>query len=94
MKERGGGGGGVTLLDVLVHINVLEHIVCLCFRTAWWLFMKLGRDEVLMAPHFLLDFFANPAQRWIQGGAKIGQWGVRSPDCFFRLEGYSYKANA
>ena len=49
-------GGGVTLLDVLVHINVLEHIVCLCFRTAWWMFMKLGRDEVLMAPHFLLDF--------------------------------------
>ena len=87
MKEGGGGA--------LMHVYVLEHIVSLCYKTAWWMFTKLGRDEVLMTPHLWLDFSANPAQVWIQGGAKIGQWGVPSPkDCFFRLEGYSDKMNA
>ena len=57
-EERGGG----TLLHVLVHIYVLEHIVSLCFRTARWMFLKIGRDEALMAPHLWLDFSANPAQ--------------------------------
>ena len=86
MKEGGGA---------LMHVYVLEHIVSLCFRTAWWMYTKLGRDEVLMAPHLRLDFSAQPTQGWIQGGAKIGQWGVPCPkDCFFRLEGYSDKANA
>ena len=42
------------------------------------MFTKLGRDEVLMAPHLWLDFSANPAQGWIQGGAKIGTSGVPS----------------
>ena len=86
MKE----GGGVALM----HVYVLEHIVSLCYRIAWWMFMKLGRDEVLMALYLWLDFSANPTQGWIQGGTKIGQWGVPSlKDCFFRLEGYSDKAN-
>ena len=40
-------GGGVALM----HVYVLEHIVSLCYRTTWWMFTKLGRDEVLMAPH-------------------------------------------
>ena len=86
--KKGGGGA-------LMHVYVLEHIVSLCYRTTWWMFTKLGRDEVLMAPHLWLDFLANPAQGWIQGGAKIGTSGVPSPkDCFFRLEGYSDKVNA
>ena len=86
MKEGGGA---------LMHVYVLEHIVSLCYRTTQWMFTKLGRDEVLMAPHYWPDFSANPAQEWIQGGAKIGQWGVPSPkECFFRLEGYRDKANA
>ena len=84
-------GGGVALM----HVYVLEHIVSLCYRTTRWMFTKLGRDEELMAPHLWLDFSANPAQGWIQGGAKIGTSGIPSPkDCFFRLEGYSDKANA
>ena len=59
------------------------------------MFTKLGSDEVLMALPLWLDFSANPAQEWIQGRAKIGQWGVPSPkDRFFRLEGYSDKTNA
>ena len=79
----------------LMHVYVLEHIVSLCYRTAWWMFTKIGTDEVLMAMYLWLDFSANPAQGWIQGGAKIGQWGVPSQkDCFFRLEGYSDKGNA
>ena len=50
MKEEG----------ALMHVYVLEHIVSLCYKTAWWMFTKLGRE----------DFSANPAQGWIQGGAK------------------------
>ena len=56
-----------------VRVYVLKHIVSLCYRTARWMFTKLGKDEVLMALHVWLDFSANPAQGWIQGGAKIGQ---------------------
>ena len=73
LDEKRGGGA-------LMHVYVLEHIVSLCYRTTWWMFMKLGRVEVLMAPHLWLDFSANPAQGWIQGGAKIGTSGVPSPD--------------
>ena len=56
-----------------MHVYVLEHIVSLCYRTNGWMFMKLRRDEVLMVSHLWLDFSTNPAQGWIQGGAKIGQ---------------------
>ena len=40
-------GGGVALM----HVYLWEHIVILYHRTALWTFTKLGRDEVLMAPH-------------------------------------------
>ena len=56
-----------------MHVYVLEYIVSLCYRTARWMFTKLGRDDVLMALQLWLDFSANPAQGWIQGGAKICQ---------------------
>ena len=45
-----------------MHVYVLEHIVSLCYRTALWMFTKLGRDEVLMALHLWLDFSTNPVQ--------------------------------
>ena len=48
----------------------MEHKVSICFRAAGWMFKKLCRDEVLMAPLLWLDFSANPAQGWIQGGQK------------------------
>ena len=36
---------------------------------------------------FCLAFSAKPAQGWIQGGAKIGEWGAHSPkDFYLRLE--------
>ena len=41
------GGGAVALMQVYVW----EHIVSLYYRTAQWMFTKLGRDEVLMARH-------------------------------------------
>ena len=79
----------------LIHVYVLEHIDSLSCRTAWKIVTKLGRDEVLMFPHLCLGFLANFAQGWIQGGAKLWQWGVPSAkDFFFRLEGYSHKPNA
>ena len=39
------------------------------------MFTKLGRDEVLMAPHMCLGVSARSAQGRIQGGAKIGHGG-------------------
>ena len=69
LKWKKGGGGA------LVHVNVLEHIVSLNYRIAWWIFTKLGRDKVLMTPHICIDSWAKSAQGWIQGGAKIGPGG-------------------
>ena len=76
----------------------LEHIISLSYRTTWWMFTKLDRDEVLIVLHLCLGFSAYSTQGQIQGRAisqKLGQWGVPSPkDFFFRLEGYSnYKPN-
>ena len=44
LGEKRGWGGVVALM----HINVLEQIVSLYYRTAKWMFTKLDRDEVLM----------------------------------------------
>ena len=38
-----------------MHVYVWEHIASLYYRTAEWMFMKLGRDEVLMARHMHKD---------------------------------------
>ena len=40
-----------------MHEYVLEHIVSLYYRIAWWMFTELGRGEVLIAPHLFLGFF-------------------------------------
>ena len=42
-KERGG--------CAVMHVYVWEHIVSLYYRTTWWMFTKLDRDEVLMTLH-------------------------------------------
>ena len=60
-------GGGCTKL---MHVYVWEHIVSLYYRTALWMFTKLGRDEVLMARHIHKDVLAIFAQGRIQGEAK------------------------
>ena len=66
--KKGGGGA-------LVHVYVLEHIVSLNYRIAWWIFTKLGRDKIFMTPHICIDSWAKSAQGWIQGGAKKGPGG-------------------
>ena len=38
-----------------MHVYVWEHLASLDYRTAKWMFMKLGRDEVFMAWHMLKD---------------------------------------
>ena len=68
-------GGGA-----LVHVYVLEHIVSLNYRIAWWIFTKLGRDKVLMTSHICIDSWAKSAHGWIQGGAKIGPGGPFSKE--------------
>ena len=87
----GEGRGG----DALMHVYVWEHIVNLYYRTAWWMFTKLSRDDVPMAPHMHQGVSARSAQGRIQGGAKIGHRGSPSSTNFcFRLEDYSNKPNA
>ena len=77
LRWRKGGGGA------LMHVYVLEHIISLSYRTTWWMFTKLDRDEVLIISHLFIGFTANSTQGRIQGGGgnlpKIGQWGVPSP---------------
>ena len=51
-------------------VYVWKHIVSLYYRTALWMFTKLGRDEVLMAWHMHRDVLAISAQGRIQGEAK------------------------
>ena len=53
-----------------MHVYVWEHIASLYYRTAKWMLTKLGRDEVLMAPHMHKDVLAISAQEQIQGEAK------------------------
>ena len=75
--------------------ELLMHVYSLSYRTDWWMLSKLVRDEVIKALHMGLGFSARSAQRWIQGGTKIGQRGAPSPkDFFFRSECNSNKPNA
>ena len=68
LGEKGGGGA-------LMHVYVWEHIVSLYYRTAQWMFTKLGRDEVLMVPYKCCCFPARSVQGRIQGRAKKGHRG-------------------
>ena len=78
----------------VVRPSVNFHIFNFFSRTAWWILMKLGRDEVLMVPYKCCCFSARSAQGQIQGGAKIGQRGSPSSrNFFFRPESYSDKPN-
>ena len=78
-----------------MHVYIWEHIVSLYYRTAEWMFMKLGRHEVLMVPNKCCCFLARSVQGRIQGGAKVGHGGSPSSTNFcFKLEGYSNKPNA
>ena len=87
LGEKGGGA--------LMHVYVWEHIISLYYRTGLWMFMKLGKDEVLMVTYKRFCFSARSVQGRIQGGAKIGHGGsLSSTNFFFRLEGYSNKQHA
>ena len=67
LGEKGGGA--------LMHVYAWEHIVSIYYRTAEWMFTKLGRDEVLMVPYKCYCFSARSVQGRIQGWAKIGHGG-------------------
>ena len=75
--------------------SVNFHIFDFFSRTAWWILMKLGRDELLMVPYKCCCFSARSPQGRIQGGAKISHMrSTSSRNFFFRPEGYSDKPNA
>ena len=68
MKEGGGGW------DALLHVYMGAHIVSLYYGTTWWMFMKLGRDELSShCLHMCLGFLSDPPL----GGSKAGQEGVK-----------------
>ena len=52
----------------------LSHFQLL-LQNRWWIWMKLGRDEVFMVPYKCCCFSNKSAQGRIQGGAKIGHGG-------------------
>ena len=58
-----------------VRPSVNFHIFNFFSRTAWWVLMKFGRDEVLMVPYQCCCFWVRSAQGHIQGGAKLGHGG-------------------
>ena len=59
-----------------MHVYVWKHIVSLYYRTAKWMFAKLGRDEVLMAWHMHRDVLAISARGGGgPGRGKIGHGG-------------------
>ena len=93
----GEGRGGGALMHV--HVYLLEHIISLSYRTTWWMFTKLDRDEVLIITHLFIDFLANSTQGRFQGGggqfSKNSSMRYPSPkDFFFRSECNSNKPNA
>ena len=78
----------------VVRPSVNFHIFDFFSRTAWWILMKLCRDEVLIFPYKCCCFSTRSAKERIQGGAKIGHGGSPSSRIFFfRPEGYSDKPN-
>ena len=69
--------------SVRLSSSVNFHIFDFFSRTAWWILMKLGRDEVLMVPYKCCCFSASSAQGRTQGGAKIGHGGPLLQECSF-----------
>ena len=57
--RKGGGAAGAQM-----HVYVWEHIVRLYYRTAEWMFTKLGRDEMLMTLHMHLSWLQQQTE-WI-----------------------------
>ena len=56
-----------------MHVYVLEHIISLYYRTALWMFTKLGWHEMFMVSYKCCCFSARSVQGRIQGGVKIGR---------------------
>ena len=78
----------------VVRPSVNFHILNFFSRTAWWILMKLGRDEVLMVPYKCCCFSDRSAKGADPGRGKNRSRGSPSSRIFFfRLEGYSNKPN-
>ena len=62
-------------MPIYIYIYVREHIVSLSYKTNRWIFMKRGRNEVLMVPYKCCCFSARSIQGRVQDVAKIGHGG-------------------
>ena len=70
----------------LMHVYKWDQIICLYYRTAWWIFTKLGRDEVFIALHICP--WADPGQDKNGPGVQFLKKNI------FRVERYRNKPNA
>ena len=81
-----------------MHVYVWEHKGSLYYKTAEWMFTKLGRDKVLMAWHMHKDVWpylprADPGRDKIgHGRGEVGS--PPSKHFFFRPKRYSNKPNS
>ena len=59
-------------------VYVWEHILSLCFSTAWQILKKVGRDEVVMVSYRYKWFMTRSAIGMDPGQGKIGHGGSPS----------------
>ena len=61
-----GGGGNLPKIGQWGVPSPKDFFFSLSFRTTWWMFTKLDRDEVLIITHLFIGFSANSTQGRIQ----------------------------
>ena len=63
-----GGGGNLPKIGQWGVPSPKDFFFSLSYRTTWWMFTKLDRDEVLIITFLFIGFSANSTQGQIQGG--------------------------
>ena len=76
-KGTGGEGSRLLLWSRVVRRPSVRLLTFFNFfsKTAWSIFIKLGRDEVFMVPYKFCCFSVRSAHGWIKVGAIIGHGG-------------------
>ena len=72
-RIQGGGGGNLPKIGQRGVPSPKDFFCSLSYRTTWWMFTKLDRDEVLIITHLFIGFSANSTQGRIQGGRQFAK---------------------